>query len=624
MQLKDGTFRNQNGQVITLRGVSLGANARLPSRPFIPSDARSTFFTVHNLSFLDRPLPLKYADEHFTRLKSWGFNLIRLLVTWEALEHHAAGDIDQAYLHYLHQLIDKAAEYGFWVIIDAHQNVWSRYSGGAGAPRWTFEQLGLAPRQFGDAEAAVLHHVEGDLLLKGAWVTNYEKFAAATMFTLFFGGKDFAAQSKVSNLNPQDWLQNHYVEAFGQLADHLSDCPNVIGFEAMSEPSRGWIGKKDLSKTDGHYHKGKTPTPFEAMVLASGYPLKVDYWQEGRFAPKCKQKVEANPRGVKVWQNGVQCIWKTQGVWDIDERNQPKLCQKDYFYKGGKVDFLQHYYFPFLRKFAQRIRQSNPEQILFFDLPQEDRNRQFKAEDLPQNTVFAPQWLDYQTLYQKQMPGWMWWDFEEQKIKFGEKSRLNKFNQQLQQLKKQSTALGIPSIISQVAVPYDLNKGKEDARDNFTSHEKLWHFYLSLLEQNQLDFMIWNYNPDNMRHEGDYWNREDHSIYRRSSNPYQKTSEKLDLGGRAIAAIVRPYAVFTSGKVLHQQFDYQSKVFEYEFEHEEQLEAPSRFFIPKLHYPEGCKVEVSDGDYELNPKSQSLLYHHSVDRYRHKLRISAR
>ena len=45
------------------------------------------FFDHRNVSFVNEPFSLKQADEHFMRLRIWGFNLIRLGVSWEALEH---------------------------------------------------------------------------------------------------------------------------------------------------------------------------------------------------------------------------------------------------------------------------------------------------------------------------------------------------------------------------------------------------------------------------------------------------------------------------------------------------------------------------------------------------------
>ena len=38
-------------------------------------------------SYVGRPFPLAEAAEHLGRLRAWGFNIVRLSVTWDALEH---------------------------------------------------------------------------------------------------------------------------------------------------------------------------------------------------------------------------------------------------------------------------------------------------------------------------------------------------------------------------------------------------------------------------------------------------------------------------------------------------------------------------------------------------------
>jgi citrate lyase beta subunit len=50
------------------------------------------------------------------------------------------------------------------------------------------------------------------------WPSNSGKLAAATMFSLFFGGNDFAPESNVEGVPVQEYLQHHYIEAMVQVA----------------------------------------------------------------------------------------------------------------------------------------------------------------------------------------------------------------------------------------------------------------------------------------------------------------------------------------------------------------------------------------------------------------------
>ena len=105
----------------------------------------------------------------------------------------------QAYIEYFAAVVAKAAEYDICVYVDPHQDVWSRFSGGSGAPAWTFSAVGLDVRAFEPTGAALVHqtHCGGgpDALAafpRMCWPTNLHKLACGTMFTLFWGGRTTA------------------------------------------------------------------------------------------------------------------------------------------------------------------------------------------------------------------------------------------------------------------------------------------------------------------------------------------------------------------------------------------------------------------------------------------------
>ena len=150
-------FTDEYGRTCILRGVNLGGSSKVPTTPDGASHLPESFFDHRQVSFVGRPFPLEEADEHLERLKSWGLTFLRLLVTWEAIEHAGPGEYDEEYLDYLVQVVIKAGAHGFKLFIDPHQDVWSRFSGGDGAPGWTLEMVGMDLAHIVETGAAVVH-----------------------------------------------------------------------------------------------------------------------------------------------------------------------------------------------------------------------------------------------------------------------------------------------------------------------------------------------------------------------------------------------------------------------------------------------------------------------------------
>jgi len=261
-------IRDRDGRYVLLRGCNLGGDSKIPATP--PGNPLSG-----DVSFVGRPFPLDEADDHFSRLAGWGFNSLRMVITWEAVEHEGPGIYDEDYLSYLRAILKKAEEYGFAVFIDPHQDVWSRWTGGDGAPRWTLEAVGMDPDTISVTGAAFTIQDQGPSYRPMSWGLNNLRYAAATMSTLFFAGNVFAPGLFVEGVPVQDWLQDHYIDAMRHTARRIKDCDAVIGFGIFNEPHPGFVGLRDLSD---HARitapSGAVPSAFDTMAAASGFPGK--------------------------------------------------------------------------------------------------------------------------------------------------------------------------------------------------------------------------------------------------------------------------------------------------------------------------------------------------------------
>ncbi|NLG85319.1 MAG: cellulase family glycosylhydrolase [Firmicutes bacterium] len=618
--IRRGWFEDETHRRLLLRGVNLGGSSKVPAVPDGATYRREGFFAHRDVSFVGRPFPLEEADEHFARLRAWGFNLLRFLVTWEAVEPAGPGLYDAAYLDYLYEVVKKAGEYGFYVFIDPHQDVWSRFSGGDGAPGWTFAAVGLDITRFDETGAAITHQIHGDPFPRMIWPTNNFKLAAATMFTLFFAGNDFAPGLKVDGLPIQEYLQSHYLEAMARVAACLKDLPHVLGYEAMNEPAAGYIGCPDLAAPMGELRIGDCPTPYQSMLLAAGFPQEVEVWELRATGFRRVGRRLLNPGGVRAWLPGRKCIWREHGVWDVAVGGVPRLLRPDYFHRvgGREVDFNRDYYRPFANRFAAAIRAVHPGALIFVE-PLPDQPLPEWGPQEAGGIVFAPHWYDAYLLLRKEFIPWLGVDVPRRRLVFGRRAVRRYFAAQVRAIKGEAAGLGgAPTLIGEVGIPFDLGEKGAYRTGDFSRVIEAMDRSLRAMDDVLVSYTIWNYTADNINARGDGWNDEDLSIFSRDQ---QTDPADLNSGGRALAAVLRPYARATAGEPLKMSFDYRRRRFEFEFCHAPAAAAPTEFFIPNYRYPEGYRVEVSDGGYEKDPENQLLRYYHTLPREKHWVRV---
>jgi hypothetical protein len=377
MRVSGSRIVDDSGRILLLRGCNLGDSSKILSIHKILAIPSAS---PKDVSFVGWPFPLEEAEEHFDNLKRLGFNLVRLAVTWEALEHPGPGIYDEAYLAYLRKLLLEADKKGLSVIMAPHQDVWSRWTGGDGAPAWTLETLGFDLERLDATGAAVTReryaeNHDGRAYPAMIWPVNYSLYGASTLFTLFFAGNAYAPDFTIEGENVQDWLQERYIACFRHCYRRLKNCKAIIGWEAMNEPHPGFTGCRDLNRAENQVvAMGAVPSPWEAMAAASGKPVKTAVYIPWLKNPIKTGRALINPQGLSLFKPGFSCPWKQAGVW-AGEGEDMRLLKKDYFalYQGRPARFNDDFLKPFMIRFFERMREADRPAIFFVQgFPQGD------------------------------------------------------------------------------------------------------------------------------------------------------------------------------------------------------------------------------------------------------------
>jgi endoglycosylceramidase len=184
------------GRVVLLRGVNATGDAKVPNfRPLMSS------------SQLDP-------------LSAWGINALRLLFIWEGFEP-TRGSYDQSYLDYFEQVVRWAEARGLYVLVDFHQDAYSRYSiGGCGEgfPKWAVaSKVKLATPDNGSRCSDWGMRMIADADHHATW-------------------HEFHADS--------EGARTAYLQMVKVVAARMAGHSNVVGYELMNEP---WGTDAELS-----------------------------------------------------------------------------------------------------------------------------------------------------------------------------------------------------------------------------------------------------------------------------------------------------------------------------------------------------------------------------------------
>jgi endoglycosylceramidase len=181
------------GRVVLLHGV----NARVQGVFDVTfDDGRTELETIPDFDATDA-----------ARARRMGFNALRLPINWSALEPKDGAGFDDAYLDRVAAVVKLAGDAGLRVLVDFHQDAYSKEIGEDGAPLWA-----IVP-----APAMLLEGPLDDLAARR--ISNGVQAAFATFF-----GPDGAA------------LRTRFAKAVAHVAKRFAGDDNVAGIEAFNEP----------------------------------------------------------------------------------------------------------------------------------------------------------------------------------------------------------------------------------------------------------------------------------------------------------------------------------------------------------------------------------------------------
>lgn len=616
-------FVDSHGRHVILRGVNLGGDCKVPW-PDGGTQFPGDFADHRTVSFIGRPFPIEQADEHLARLSHWGFNCLRLLTTWEAVEHAGPGLHDQDYLDYFTEVCARAGKHGLYLFVDFHQDVWSRMTGGDGAPGWTFQAAGLDFTRFHAAGAAhVMQQVydyASDVRRQPqypqmSWGSNYRLPGNAIMWTLFWCGALFTPDHRVGGENIQHYLQRHYLGSMEAIAARVRAMPHVLGFDTLNEPGVGWVGERmtyrHVAATDENHTRprpGVVLSPLDGLAAASGLaveaPLLERNLASGRAEPAGTRIV--NPAGVSIWREGIACPFRAAGAWTVED-GRPVALDDDFFRMrgGGEVTISEDGFGPLFHAVAERTRRHNPDWSVFAELDAfgAASGRPFPRE-MPERSVNASHWYDASTLYLKTFDPDNSYDFLTGERAAGEAQVLARFIDQIEHKAAAPARTfgpeGAPALVGEFGIPYDLDEGEAYAawargeRDPaiWAKHALLLGLMYDALDALLLNSTQWNYTASNRNdlRIGDDWNQEDLSIFSRDQ---QDGADGPDSGGRAIAGFCRPFGRHVQGRIAAMAFDRAARVFTLEFDADPAIDRPSEIYVPRLHYPAGFEVRTA-------------------------------
>ncbi len=197
------------------------------------------------------------SGDDFAQMRALGFDVVRLVLNWSQLEP-TPGTYSAAYLARVAQVVGWARQQGIYVILDMHQDQYSRYI--VPAKKGTAPS-GCTPSGGGDGAPAWAVQADGRPACAMFGIDELNPAESASFYNFWLDTAVTAPKGQA----PGTGLQDHYIGGLAALARRFENTPTVLGYELMNEPQPGSIGSTPAG--NGYQASSQDLYPFYTRAI---------------------------------------------------------------------------------------------------------------------------------------------------------------------------------------------------------------------------------------------------------------------------------------------------------------------------------------------------------------------
>lgn len=231
-------FVDEFGRKIIFHGVNVVV--KLP--PYIPS--LEGFDPFNSMS-----------EEDVKIMKHYGFNLVRLGVIWESIER-SEGVYDTEHLEKVEAIVNMLGKNGIYVLIDAHQDMFSRLFCGEGVPHFYAKKMTYEQECKTNFLSRVMRLVGACLPLK-TFNWRYDEEGLPLIDDCRTGFLKFHQSPELTTIyasfyRNEHGIQDKFAKFWKIMASKFKSNPYVIGYDLWNEPWPGNLWSDPRSMWPGY------------------------------------------------------------------------------------------------------------------------------------------------------------------------------------------------------------------------------------------------------------------------------------------------------------------------------------------------------------------------------------